>query len=574
MTKNQKWWQKAIGYEIYPASFYDSNGDGVGDLPGIIEKLDYLQDLGVNLLWICPFFKSPRDDNGYDVSDYFNVDPVFGKTSDMKLLIDEAHKRDIKVVFDFVLNHTSDEHEWFIESRSSEDNPKRDYYIWKKGTVDKDGNRKAPNNWRGFFVDSAWAYDEKTDSYYMKIFSKKMPDLNWENKEVRTAIFDVARFYLDLGVDGFRLDAIAHLARDTSFADSTMPTESDGTVLDYRKFSNLPKLFDYLHEFKKEVLDHYDAVTIGEVGGGVTPEESLKYSGFEGGAINMVFNFDTAWENGAFWSEGKKDDEIVTNVVNMKRNFKRWFDVCYQKSWLPLYWNNHDHPRVLSQYGSIKFRKQSAKMLAMLLLFMYGTPFLFNGEEIGMSNVVYDDPDDFKDVNDRNFVAEARAQKRFESDIALAKYLQRTSRTNGHAPMQWSREPNAGFTTGSPWLKINPNYIEVNVASQLKDKDSILNFYKKAIKTRKQKRILDLVINTPFEIVDEDNKDVFAYKHFKDGDGILVIANMREFEVGFTSEYFENVEKILLKNYKKFDVINNTIKLPPFGALVLEIKNG
>lgn len=572
MIRQQKWWQTAVGYEIYPASFYDSNGDGIGDLKGIIAKLDYLKDLGINLIWVCPFFKSPRDDNGYDISDYYNVDPVFGQTSDMKLLIDEAHKRNIKIIFDFVLNHTSDEHSWFIESRSSEDNPKRNYYIWQKGSVDEHGIRKPPNNWRGFFTDSAWAYDQTTDSYYMKIFSKKMPDLNWDNLEVRQAIFEVARFYLNLGVDGFRLDAIAHLARDNSFKDSTLPPESDGTVLDYHKFSNLPQMFDYLKEFKQQVLDHYDALTVGEVGGGVSPEGSLLYSGFASGPINMVFNFDTAWENGAYGSECKKDEEIVTNVVGMKQNFKRWFEACYQKSWLPLYWNNHDHPRVLSQYGSVKFRKQSAKMLATVLLFMYGTPFLFNGEEIGMSNVLYDSLEDFKDVSDQNFIKDAG--NRFSSEEELIKYLQRTSRTNGHAPMQWNNRLYAGFSSGKPWLKINPNYLEVNVESQLEDKDSILNFYKKALKLRAKPDILNLVINTPFKLIDEHHQDVFAYFHQKDDRGIMVIANFRPYQVDFTCEHLEGIEKVLLKNYREVEMINQTLKLPPFAVLLLEYRHG
>ncbi|HKL84061.1 MAG TPA: alpha-amylase family glycosyl hydrolase, partial [Bacilli bacterium] len=408
-----------------------------------------------------------------------------------------------------------------------------------------------------------------TDSYYMKIFSKKMPDLNWDNPDVRAAIFDVARFYLDLGVDGFRLDAIAHLARDTSYQDSTYKTEADGTVLDYNKFSNLPKMFDYLLEFKRQVLSKYDCVTVGEVGGGVSPLDSLRYSGYDQGSINMVFNFDTAWENGAFASEGKSDEEIVTNVIGMKHNFARWFNACYQKSWLPLYWDNHDHPRVLSQYGSVKYRKASAKMLAMTLLYMYGTPFLFNGEEIGMSNVVYDQLEDFKDVSDQNFIKEGR--HRFTSDLAMVKYLQRTSRTNGHAPMQWTNGKNAGFTSGSPWLKINPNYPEVNVESQMKDPDSILNFYKKAIKLRKDKDILDFVINTAFVLVQPEHQDVFSYIHTRGHQSILLIANFRDREVAFDTAHLNHIEEVLLSNYDYFEIRDTSVKLPPFGALLLKV---
>ncbi len=571
MIKSFKWWQTTVGYQIYPASFYDSNDDGVGDLPGIIEKLDYLKQLGIGLIWVCPFFKSPRDDNGYDISDYYEVDPVFGETADMKRLIDEAHQRGIKIIFDFVLNHTSDEHPWFIESRQNDTNPKRDFYIWRKGKKSDDGRALPPNNWRGFFSDSAWTYDRKTDSYYMHIFSKKMPDLNWENKEVRQSIFEVARFYLDLGADGFRLDAIAHLARDTTFSDSLRPVEKDGTVLDPSKFSNLQKMFDYLREFKHSVLTHYDCVTIGEVGGNVTPEGSLEYSGYDQGSINMVFNFDTAWENGAFASENKSDKDIVTNVIGLKKNFRRWFDACYKKAWLPIYWNNHDHPRVLSQYGSIQFRKASAKMLAMTLLFMYGTPFIFNGEEIGMSNVVYEDLNEFKDVSDQNFIKEGR--HRFKSDLQLACYLQRVSRSNGHAPMQWSTNKHAGFTKATPWLNINPNYIEVNVESQHQDPDSILNFYRKAIALRQEEDILELVIDTPFVVVDENHPHVFSYLHLKNNKGLLLIANFRDFQVEFSSSHLRHIDEVLLSNYQHFDVRDETIDLPPFGALLLRVKD-
>lgn len=566
MIKEQKWWQKAIGYQIYPASFFDANNDGYGDLAGIIQKLDYLKDLGVNLIWVCPFFKSPKDDNGYDISNHFEVDPMFGETKDMKRLIDEIHVRGMKVIFDFVLNHTSDEHPWFIESRQNKNNPKRDFYIWHDGKREN-GKRLPPNNWQGFFSDSAWAYDEQSDSFYMKIFSKKMPDLNWANPKMRQEIYNIARFYLNLGCDGFRLDAVAHLARDLTFKDSTYPTNEMGMVLDFRKFSNRPQIYDYLAEFKKEVLDHYDCVTVGEVGGAVSVEDSLKYSGYETGSLNMVFNFDTCWENGAYDSLNLADDELRTRVKNIKWIFNNWFNVCYGKAWLPLYWNNHDHPRVLSQYGSIKYRKESAKMLGLVLLFMYGTPFIYNGEEIGMSNTTYKSLDDFKDVSDQNYINEVK--DRIPHDVLL-RFMNRTARTNGHQIMQWSDSKNAGFSKHEPWLKVNENYKEVNVAEQLNDEDSILNFYKKAIHLRKKDNMINLVINTRFCLIDAENDDVFAYTHKTNEEEIIVIASFRNYEVIFRNHVLKVKQDVLLHNYKDIAKISDdSLKLRPFEAMLL-----
>ncbi len=569
MTK-RKWWKTAIGYEIYPQSFYDSNGDGWGDLKGIISKLDYLVELGVNLLWICPFFESPMDDNGYDVSHHYLVDPRFGTNEDLETLIEEAHARDIKIIIDFVLNHTSDEHPWFKRAISSPQAKEHDYYIFQKPSgLSPEGLALPPNNWRGFFSDSAWAYLPKNDEFYMKIFSRKMPDLNWENKELREQIYRIARYYLDLGIDGFRIDAIAHLARDLTFENSTLPVDPDGLVLDMDKFSNRDRLFDYLAEFKEEVLSHYpEALTIGEVGGGSSTAKALRYSGYEQGLINMVFNFDTCWENGAYDSYHLPDEMIRTNVVNMKRIFKRWYDDCYAHADMPLYWVNHDHPRVLSQYGSILYRNESAKMLITVLLFMYGTPFIYNGDEIGMSNIVDDDLTPFyTDVSTRNFIEYARQEGKDEAMIL--RFLKRTARVNARTPMQWNDEVNAGFSSGTPVVPVNSNYREVNVEANLQDGNSIFRYYQKAIRLRQEEAISSLIIDGPFAIIDIDHPDVFAYTHTLNKTKLLVIANFRDYQVEFHSSLLLTKEKILLHNYDDELFEGRKVTLRPFECYLI-----
>ncbi len=561
------WWKEAIGYEIYPRTFYDSNGDGIGDLPGIIAKLDYLRDLGVTLLWICPFFKSPMDDYGYDVSDFMTVDPIFGSNDDFKQLLKEAHARDMKVIIDFVLNHTSDEHRWFLEARRNRYAKERQYYIWKDPKYDEYGSMIPPNNWGGFFSESAWSFDESAKQYYMHIFSKKMPDLNWENRGLRDEIYAIARHWLDQGVDGFRLDAIAHLAKETGFKDSTQKANLEGFTLDFGKFSSIPRLFDYLREFKEEVLMKYPRImTIGEVGGMASTADALKYSNTRDGSLNMVFNFDTCWENGAYGSDEKLDYQITTNVLNLKRLFKKWYDDCSGKAWLPLYWGNHDHPRVVSQYGSVRYRNESAKMLATTLLFMYGTPFLYNGEEIGMSNVDYTRITDFKDVSALNY---ARKASNRLSEEQILRFLKRTSRVNARTPMQWTAGLQAGFSSATPDQKVNSNYVTVNVAGELEDPDSILNFYKKAIAIRKDPIVLDAVLDGPFELIEPDHPDVFAYIH-RSVKPLLVISNFRSYEVAFRLSH--RIRKILLHNYPTMEKRGLMLQLRPFESYLLELE--
>jgi glycosidase len=568
------WWKQAVGYEIYPQTFADSNNDGIGDLPGITSKLNYLKRLGIDLIWICPFLKSPMDDNGYDIADYYCVNPLFGTNDDLKELIKQAHALGIHIIMDFVLNHTSDENAWFIEARKNKQAEEHDYYIWQPPRYDEKGNRQPPNNWRGFFSDSAWAYDEVADEYYMRIFSKKMPDLNWENPLLRKKIYAIARHYLDLGIDGFRLDAIAHLARDLSFANSTQNPDYDGLTLDVSKFSNRERLFDYLHEFKKAVLEDYPlAMTVGEVGGSSTTLTALKYSHKDYGSINMVFNFDTCWENGAYGSETLRDDQIITNVWNLKHNFARWYNDCHRDAWLPLYWVNHDHPRVLSQYGNVAFRKESGKMLALVLLFMYGTPFLYQGEELGMSNVDYQSLDDFKsDVSARNYILDAR--KRGLNDELILRFLRRTSRINSRTPMQWKNAPYAGFSLVPPRIKPVNNYQEVNAEDEIKDPDSIFNFYRQAIALRKDMAILDSVTMSDFVLENEDDPNVFAYRH-PGKKHLFVVANFRPYQVNFSSDFLGRKHHTLLQNYLEPSAIRdgNQVSLRPFECFLWEIED-
>lgn len=564
-NKLTKKYNSYVAYQIYPASFYDTNNDGIGDINGIIEKIPYLKSLGIDMIWICPIFKSPMDDNGYDVSDYFDINPMFGTIDDFSRLLDLAHKNGIKIILDLVLNHTSSEHSWFKKAISDVNCEEHGYYIFKKGSLDENGNRIPPNNWEGFFDTSVWEYVPEIDEYYFHIFSTKMPDLNYENPKLMNKMLDVARFWLDRGVDGFRLDAIAHIAKDTTYENSTLPLNSHGRVLDTTKFSNRDKLFDYLRVFQKEVFSKYDCFTIGEVGGCATPEEALKYSFYETGVINMVFNFDTCWENGAYGSLEKDDSEIKTNVKNLKHLFLKWYKGCYQNADMPIYWNNHDHPRCLSQYGNINYRKESAKMLATTLLFMYGLPFILYGDEIGMSNVDYTSLSDFKDVNDINALL---ANPNYDKEKYL-RFFKRCSRTNGRIPFIWQNKAYGGFSNVEPYIKNVNYYAECNEEDENKDEDSILNYYRKAIKIRHQEKILNYIFNQEFKLIEEDNDKVFSYIH--DGETRLqVISNFTSETIKFP-KHFTTID-ILLHNYSDILEEENSYTLRPYESYLLEVK--
>lgn len=565
--EKKAWWRDSVGYIIYPESFLDSNGDGVGDLKGIIGKLDYLRDLGVNLLWICPLFASPMDDGGYDVSDYYSVNPRYGSNEDLTALIEGAHARGIKIVLDLTINHTSKEHPWFkkaIEDPSSEE---RGYYFIRKGKR-VNGQLLPPNNWASFFATSAWERIPGTDEFYLHLFSSSMPDVDWSNPKLRERYYEIARFYLEKGVDGFRLDALAHIAKAPGLPDSPLPPDSTGYVPDISMYSNREEMHAYLAEFNERVFSHYDCLTIGEAGGCISPDEALRLVNRKNGPISMAFNFDCVWQNGAFGSIDKPDGEIVTDLVSLKRNFMRWYEVCHAHADMPLYWCDHDHPRVLSQYGSEKYRDESAKCLLTTLLFLYGTPFIFQGDEIGMSNADFPSVEDyFADPGEKNEVADLRKQGK--SEQAILSYLRRTSRLNARTPFQWDRGPNAGFTTGTPILKVNSNYLQgVNALDEMNDPWSIINFFQYAILKRRDPAINESVNNGKLELIDPNHPDVFAYFH--DGvEKLMVVSNFRDYEVKFS--FYWRIKDVLLHNYDSVLLQNHEFTLRPFESFLLRV---
>ena len=564
----EAWWRNSIGYIIYPAAYKDANGDGIGDLKGIIEKLDYLRELGIDLLWICPIFASPMKDNGYDVSDYLHVNPLFGTDEDLLTLLHEAHLRGIRVLLDFAMNHTSDQHEWFVKAKEDPSSEERSYYIIRKGRRDEKGNLLPPNNWGSFFSTSAWEkMPNSEDEFYLHVFAPSMPDTDWSNPKLRERYYQIARHYVDLGVDGFRMDAISHLAKNPTFEDSPLKAGKEGYVLDPSEFSNRPELLGYLKEFREKGVNE-NTLLVGEVGGCVQPEQARLFSERGRGPINLVFNFDTVWNNGAYGSIDKKDDEIKTDVISLKNNFMRWYENAATCD-LPLYWCNHDHPRVLSQYGSVKYRAESAKMLVTTLLFLYGTPFIYQGDEIGMSNVTYDKAEDFlNDEANVDALKSMRSEGRDEETIL--RFWRRTNRINARTPMQWDKTSYAGFSKVAPKVKVNDNYKEgVNVQEQMEDPYSILNYFQYAISFRKNAIYNDIVNNGKLEIVDYNHPDVLAYLH-RGSSTIMVISNFRPYQTYFTFNY--EIGDIVLHNYDGVLLKDHVFTLRPFECYLLKIR--
>lgn len=567
MEMNRRWWKEGVGYQIYPKSFCDSNGDGIGDLRGIISKLDYLAYLGVNIIWLCPVYQSPMDDNGYDVSDYYQIASEFGTMEDFKHLLTEAKKREIKIVMDLVLNHTSDEHPWFIEARQSVDNPYRDYYIWQKGKINEWGEEVEPTNWASFFTPSCWEKDDLTNEYYMHIFSKKMPDLNWSNDQMRKDLYKMVTWWLELGIDGFRVDAVAHLDRDFTFTDSTF---GGGRYKeDWSKFSNLPLVHTYLKELNEQVFSKYDIFTVGEVGGGADVEDALLYAATESNELDMVFTFDHCWLNNGFDAL----DETWTNRTNLfalKQVFKKWQSGLYKKAWNPLYWLNHDHPRVMSQYGEpVYYHKESGKMLATTLLLMWGTPFIYNGEEIGMTNANYKSFSDYRDVSTCEKIQ--RLLEAGHPKELVARYISVTARDNARTPMQWNSEANAGFSSGEPWIKVNENYPSINVATQMEDEDSILQHYRRLIELRRQSCYKDTIVYGEYTLLSEHHPNVYAYLRTSDDYKLLIVSNFFEKSAIICLPKL-TATKIVLSNYKDSSMQLSCLTLRPFESIVFELE--
>lgn len=555
------WWKDCVVYQIYPRSFYDSNGDGIGDLRGIIEKLDYLQDLGVDVLWLNPVYRSPNDDNGYDISDYYRIMDEFGTMDDWEELLEEVHARGMKLIMDLVVNHTSDEHTWFIESRKSKDNPYRDYYIWRPG---KDG--KEPNNWRSIFSGSAWQYDETTGEYYLHLFSKKQPDLNWENEKVRNEVYNMMTWWLDKGIDGFRMDVINMISKVPGLPDA--PNRAGERYVDGGQYYiNGPRIHEFLQEMSEKVLSKYDIMTVGEMPG-VSVEDGKLYTNPERKELHMIFNFDHMDVDSG---PGGKWDLKPLHLPKLKKIMAKWQTGLHGVGWNSLYFNNHDQPRSVSRFGNDqKYRVTSAKMLATSLHFLQGTPYIFQGEEIGMTNVRFDSIDDYRDVEIWNLYKEKIAEGVPEEKIMEAIYVK--GRDNARTPMQWDSTENAGFTTGTPWIKVNPNYKEINVEAALADQNSIYYYYKKLIQLRKTN---PLIVHGDFTLIDGENRRVFAYLRTYQNEKLLVVTNWSNDQLEFRLPDFINFHpgQILIANYDDANLnLEKTITLRPWEAIVYKGK--
>lgn len=555
----KKWWKESVVYQIYPKSFKDSNGDGVGDIRGIIQKLDYLKELGVNVLWISPMLGSPQDDNGYDISDYRRIYEEYGTMEDYEELLCEAHKRSIRILMDLVVNHTSDEHNWFIESRKSKDNPYRDYYIWKDPV-----NGKEPNNWGGAFGGSAWEYDPQTQMYYLHLFSKKQPDLNWENEKVRQEVYDMMKFWCEKGIDGFRMDVISMISKDQRFPDGEM---NNGLYGDFGPYCvHGPRIHEFLQEMNQKVLSKYDIMTVGETAG-VTIEEAQKYAGDDRNELNMVFQFEHV-ESGCGdygkWTTAKYDFKEFKNIMI------KWQEELQGKAWNSLFLGNHDQPRSVSRFGNDNpvYRETSAKMLATCIHMMQGTPYVYQGEELGMTNIYFDKLEDYRDIESINYFKEFTESGLMTSEHMM-KCLMLRSRDNARTPMQWDDSKQAGFTEGEPWIKVNPNYKKINAAQQLEDPDSVFHYYQKLIRLRKEK---DIIVYGEFEPLYREDEQIFAYTRKQDQEKLLTVCNFsdKNAEVEVPEE-FKGAECLITNlGRKEFE---RKIVLNPYEAFVLYYKH-
>ncbi|WP_027631732.1 glycoside hydrolase family 13 protein [Clostridium hydrogeniformans] len=549
------WWKEAVAYQIYPRSFKDYNGDGIGDIKGVISKLDYLKDLGIDIIWLSPMYKSPNDDNGYDISDYKDIMDDFGTMEDFDNLLREVHNRDMKLIIDLVVNHTSDEHKWFIESKSSKDNPKRDFYIWREG---KEG--KEPNNWESIFKGSAWKYDEETKEYFLHLFTEKQPDLNWENPEVRKEVYEMINWWLDKGIDGFRVDAISHIKKEEGLKDIPNPKNLK-YVSSFEKHMNVKGIHKYLEELKENTFSKYNIVTVGEANG-VKAEDADLWVGEEKGKFNMVFQF----EHLDLWDYEKNK---TFNVVELKNILTKWQNSLDETGWNALFIENHDIPRVTSTLGNTnEYLNESAKALGLMYFMQKGTPFIYQGQEIGMTNVKFNSIEDYDDIKGINIYKEQIENGASEEEAMEA--LWKVSRDNARTPMQWSSSENAGFSSGTPWIKINPNYKDINVEAEAKDENSIFNFYKKMIDIKKNNQCL---IYGKYELILEEDKNIYAYTRTLEDEKFIIICNLTNEEVEYSYENLDlNHKKLLLSNYQvKSHEILTSFKLKPWESRLYKI---
>ncbi len=551
MIMKRIWWKEAVAYQVYPRSFMDSNGDGIGDIQGVIAKLDYLKNLGIDVIWVSPIYQSPNDDNGYDISDYQDIMDEFGTMEDFDQLLDEVHKRGMKLIMDLVINHTSDEHPWFIESRSSKDNPYRDYYIWHPG---KKG--EEPNNWESIFGGSAWEYDKSTKEYFLHVFSKKQPDLNWENSDVRKELYQMVNWWLDKGIDGFRVDAISHIKKIAGLPDLPNPMQKK-YVPSYNGHMNREGIQDFLKELKDETFANYDIMTVGEANG-VSIEEADEWVGEENGKFNMIFQF----EHLDLWG---KNTDTGLDIHALKKIMTKWQTGLNGLGWNALFLENHDQPRSLSTWGNSKeYRVESAKGLATMYFLMQGTPFIYQGQEIGMTNVQYPFIEDYNDVDAKNLFK--RQTKEGVPVEEIMEIIWKTGRDNSRTPMQWSTGKNAGFSNGDPWLQVNPNYKEINVEKEMQNPDSIYHYYKKLIALRKE---LEVLIYGRYDIILEGHDQVYAYTRTLDDETVVIITNLfaEVVELMLPADLENKTKDLLLSNYDQFEAN----KLQPYEARVYKI---
>lgn len=552
---NKAWWKEAVVYQIYPRSFMDSNGDGIGDLNGITEKLEYLKELGIDVIWLSPVYQSPNDDNGYDISDYQAIMEEFGTMEDYDRMLARAHELGIKIMMDLVVNHTSDEHAWFVESRKSVDNPYRDFYIWRKG---KDG--KEPNNWGSCFSGSAWKYDPQTDMYFLHLFSKKQPDLNWDNPKVRDRVFDMMNWWCEKGIDGFRMDVISLISKPEGLPDG-IPGE---TGYADSGCANGPHVHEYLKEMNRKVISHYDLITVGEAAG-VTLEEAKKYANVDGSELNMVFQFEHIGGGPEADNHYGKWDSHKMPLPVWKKILSRWQTGLEGKAWNSLFLSNHDQPRSVSWFGndSEQYREISAKMLGTCLHMMQGTPYVYQGEELGMCNAYFDQLEDYRDIESLNAYKELTETCGVSHEEMMG-YLKRISRDNARTPMQWDDSANAGFTTGTPWIKVNSNYKTVNAKQQTTDPDSVFSYYKELIRLRHEN---DIIVYGEYELLEPQNEELFIYTRSWNNEQLMVLCNFTEKDIVIPAAVTAQIPadaQILISNY----VGNLESVLRPYEARV------
>ena len=553
----KRWWKESVVYQIYPRSFCDSNGDGIGDLNGITGKLDYLKELGIDVIWLSPVYKSPNDDNGYDISDYQAIMDEFGTMEDFDRMLATAHEKGIKIMMDLVVNHTSDEHKWFIESRKSTDNPYRDYYIWRPAKE----VGSLPNNWGSCFSGPAWEYDKTTDMYFLHLFSKKQPDLNWDNPAVRQDVFDMMNWWLKKGVDGFRMDVISLISKEPGLPDKETGINGYAT---FNVSANGPHVHEYLQEMRQKALNNADTITVGECSG-VTLEEAKKYARSDEKELNMVFQFEhmdvDSDEKAGKWTTRKMD------LRNLKKILTRWQKGLQDIAWNSLYWENHDQPRSVSRFGndSDEYREISAKMLATCIHMMQGTPYVYQGEELGMTNCPFNTLDNFRDLESINAFHELTEQgKMTEEDMMAA--IGYKGRDNARTPMQWDDSAYAGFSTTNPWIMVNPNYTKINAKDQVNREDSVFKYYQKLIKLRHES---ELIVYGTYDLILDDDKDIYAYIRTLGDEKLIVYCNFSENtrEVELPEEFVN--KKVLISNYSDAKA-NQKITLRPYEAIVIQ----